>query len=209
MPKATVADAVLHPLDLVTSSIKNETYYNDWLNTPNNQLWGGGTGSAFGKKTNYDPCPYGYRVAFDELNQIFRYAKKEPGTLALKESFGYRILDSDDSQTVYNYFPFAGWKGHDRGRTDDTHAWYYVGHLGDYQDARISDGAGTHGDYYEGHRGRTLLITGSNPGAYTPQNVQPSYSENITLDYANRSSASPVRCVRYGEEPSANQTDEN
>ena len=81
--------------------------------------------------------------------------------------------------------------------------------LGDYQDARISDGTGMYGTYYEGHRGRTLLITGNNPEAYTPQNVQPSYSENITLDYANRSSASPVRCVRYGEEPSANQTDEN
>lgn len=210
VPKATMIDAVLHPLNLVTSSIKNETYYNDWLNTPNNQLWGGGTGSTFGKKTNYDPCPYGYRVAFDELNQIFRYAKKRSGNQAVKESFGYRILGSDGSQTVYNYFPFAGWKGHDRGRTDDTHAWYYVGHLGDYQDARISDGAGTtYGAYYEGHRGRTLLITGDNPGAYTPQNVQPSYLENITLDYANRSSASPVRCVRYGEEPSANQTDEN
>lgn len=211
VPKATMSDAVLHPLDLVTSSIKNETYYNDWLNTPNDQLWGGGTGSAFGK-TNYDPCPYGYRVAFDELNQIFRYAKTGSGTPAVKDSFGYRIPDSDDPQTVYNYFPFAGWKGHDRGRTDDTHAWYYVGQLGDYQDARISDGTGTYGAYYEGHRGRTLLITGNNPGAYTPQNVQPVYSENITLDYANRSSASPVRCVRYNapdEEPSADQTDGN
>lgn len=206
VPKATVADAVLHPLDLIVSSIKDNAYYNDWLNIPNDQLWGGGTGTAFWKKTNYDPCPYGYRVAFDELNQIFRYAKKGNGTFAVKENFGYRIRCTDG---VYNYFPFAGWKGHDRGRTDDTHAWYNVGQLGDYQDARISDGTGTYGAYYEGHRGRTLLITGNNPGAYTPQNVQPFYSGNITLDYANRSSASPVRCVRYGEEPSANQTDEN
>lgn len=204
VPRATMSDAVLHPLDLVTSSIKNETYYNDWLNTPNDQLWGGGTGSAFGKKTNYDPCPYGYRVAFDELNQIFRYANQHVSCYT-QVDYGF-ILSYDDKA---NYFPFAGWKGHDRGRTDDTHAWYYVGQLGDYQDARISDGTGTNGAYYEGHRGRTLLITGDTPGAYTPQNVQPSYSENITLDYANRSSASPVRCVRYGEEPSANQTDEN
>lgn len=203
VPKATVADAVLHPLDLIVSSIKDNAYYNDWLNIPNDQLWGGGTGTAFGKKTNYDPCPYGYRVAFDELNQIFRYAKQHVSDA--QKDYGF-ILSYGGKD---NYFPFAGWKGHDRGRTDDTHAWYNVGQLGDYQDARISDGTGTNGGYYENHRGRTLLITGSNPGAYTPQNVQPAYSKNITLDYANRSSASPVRCVRYNEEPSADQTDGN
>ena len=201
VPKATMSDAVLHPLDLVTSSIKNETYYNDWLNTPNDQLWGGGTGTAFGKKTNYDPCPYGYRVAFDELNQIFRYAKQHHDSYT-QVDYGF-ILSYDDKA---NYFPFAGWKGHDRGRTDDTHAWYYVGQLGDYQDARISDETGT----YKDHRGRTFLIYDYRN--YKPLNVSPSYKANITLDYANRSSASPVRCVRYnalGEEPSANQTDEN
>ena len=204
--KATVLDAVSHPLDLVTSSIKNENYYNDWLNVSNDQLWGGGKGTSFWKKTIYDPCPYGYRVAFDELNVVINKAKTdnayEPIT---SDSYGLVIKNGNSD----NYFPFAGWKGHDRGRTDDTHAWYYVGRLGDYQDARISDGTGENGNYYLNHRGRSFFIKTL---PYEPTNVNPEYEDQITLDYANRASASPVRCVRYnasGEEPSASETTSN
>lgn len=193
--KATIQDAILHPLDLISSSLKNEVYFNDWLNAPIDHLWGGGTGQTFTKKTIYDPCPYGYRVAFDELNVVFEDAKSSKKNT--KTDCGFYITNGSS----WNYFPFSGWKGHDRGRTDDTHAWYYVGQLGDYQDARISDG--TENTYYKGHRGRTFLL--HDHTLYKPQNVQPSYGADITLDYANRSSASPVRCVRYnatGEEPS-------
>lgn len=44
---------------------------------------------------------------------------------------------------------------------------------------------------------------------YEVLNVYPSYTTPITLDYANRASASPVRCVRYagaGEEPKEDTT---
>ena len=123
---------------------------------------------------------------------------------------GISINNGDNN----NYFPFSGWRGHDRGRTDKTNAWYEVGNLGDYQDARISDGSGTNGNYYENHRGRTFLISNRMfvNGIYEVLDVKPIYNQYITNDYANRSSASPVRCVRYNasdEEPSASETTSN
>lgn len=205
--EADIQDAILYPLELIATSFKDADYHNDWLFRPIDYLWGGGI-TSFTKKTIYDPCPYGYRVAFDELNLIFNDAKiknkqnANSGYEMSETSFGC-ILKNGNAE---NYFPYAGWKGHDRGRTDDTHAWYYVGKLGDYQDARISDGSDINGKYYNNHRGRTFLIY--NPSEYKPLNVFPEYTDDITLDYANRSSASPVRCVRYdafGEEPDANE----
>lgn len=198
----TVQDAILHPLDLIASANPGITYSNDWLYRSVDYLWGGGS-NDFTKKTIYDPCPYGYRVAYDELSLIFEKAKSSSNGITYSEGI-YGFIVKNNGQD--NYFPFAGWKGHDRGRTDDTHAWYEVGNLGDYQDARISDGSGQNGKYYENHRGRSFLIKSSmfTNGTYEVLNVSPKYTENITLDYANRASASPVRCVRYkgvGEEP--------
>lgn len=103
-----------------------------------------------------------------------------------------------------NYFPFSGWRGHDRSRTDKTNAWYEVGNLGDYQDARVCKNS----DTYRNHRGRSFLIKSNKfvNGEYKVQDVSPAYKKVITNDYANRVSASPVRCVRYNasdEEPAA------
>ena len=196
----TTQDAILHPLDLIASANLGVTYSNDWLYRSVDYLWGGGT-NGFTKKTIYDPCPYGYRVAYDELKLIFENAKSNRQYYS-EETYGFVFKNGSS----WNYFPFAGWKGHDRGRTDDTHAWYEVGNLGDYQDARISDGTGTNGSYYENHRGRSFLIKNDKfeNNVYKVLNVSPEYRDQITLDYANRISASPVRCVRYngiGEEP--------
>ena len=139
-------------------------------------------------------------MAYDELKLIFEKAKSN--RQYSEDTYGFVFKNGFS----WNYFPFAGWKGHDRGRTDDTHAWYEVGNLGDYQDARISDGTGTNGSYYENHRGRSFLIKNDKfeKNVYKVLNVSPEYRDQITLDYANRISASPVRCVRYngiGEEP--------
>ena len=200
----TVQDAISHPLDLIASANLGVTYSNDWLYRSVDYLWGGGS-NGFTKKTIYDPCPYGYRVAYDELSLIFENAKSASNMITYsEENYGFIVKYNGQG----NYFPFAGWKGHDRGRTDDTHAWHEVGNLGDYQDARISDGSGKYGTYYINHRGRSFLIKDNmfSNGIYKVLNVYPNYSTNITLDYANRASASPVRCIRYNatdEEPAA------
>ena len=202
----TLQDAISHPLDLIASANLGVTYSNDWLYKSVDYLWGGGA-NGFTKKTIYDPCPYGYRVAYDELSLIFENARSSSNVTYTEEAYGFIVHNNGQD----NYFPFAGWKGHDRGRTDDTHAWYEVGNLGDYQDARISDGSGVYGEYYRNHRGRSFLIKKDmfSGGKYEVLNVYPSYTTPITLDYANRASASPVRCVRYagaGEEPKEDTT---
>lgn len=209
----TVEMGALHPLEIVAPSQFTQTYANDWLSVSVDQLWGYNPSTRkVEKKTIYDPCPYGYRVADDELFALFYHARVNNSywqtTWSEVDGKGIKItLDGQD-----NYFPFSGWRGHDRGRTDRTNAWYEVGNLGDYQDARVCKTS----DDYMNHRGRSFLIKDNKFDKWDGelrQNVYEvldvgKYTERITLDYANRISASPVRCVRYDgtdEEP-ANKT---
>lgn len=221
----TVEMGALHPLDIVAPSQFTQAYVNDWLFDSVDQLWGyNPTTKKVEKKTIYDPCPYGYRVADDELFALFYHARQN-----FYPYISYSEWDKKGMKFTYNntenYFPFSGWRGHDRSRTDRTNAWYEVGNLGDYQDARVCKNA----DTYMNHRGRSFLIAErmfekkggeyiwQNGGwvwipkyiEYSVQDVTPTYKEYITLDYANRASASPVRCVRYdgaGEEPDGTTT---
>lgn len=228
----TVEDGARHPL-VVISSTSTDDYPNDWLYYKVDNLWGYEPSSGkVEKKTVYDPCPYGYRVADDELRTVFEYYKNnDPEPDKIKEDYETQIASSGYGWEkvgsgyghVYNgaYFPFAGWKGHDQGRTDRTHAWFGVGTHGDYQSARIKGGSSN--DYNANHRERNLILKNSLftykedsrwewfqrvnyyiSKSYTVLNVSPSYSTNITLDWANRTTAAPVRCVKYDgadEEP--------
>lgn len=194
----TVEMGALHPLEIVAPSQFIQAYVNDWLFDSVDQLWGYNPSTKkVEKKTIYDPCPYGYRVADDELFALFYHARAG-NYWSEVDGKGIKITLNGTE----NYFPFSGWRGHDRSRTDRTNAWYEVGNLGDYQDARVCKNA----DTYMNHRGRSFLIAQRkfSNGQYSVQDVNPPYTQKITLDYANRASASPVRCVRYdgdGEEP--------
>lgn len=207
----TVEMGALHPLDIVAPSQFTQAYVNDWLFDSVDQLWGYNPSTKkVEKKTIYDPCPYGYRVADDELFALFYHARENnyvwpsyQTTWSEVDGKGIKI----SLNGTENYFPFSGWRGHDRSRTDRTNAWYEVGNLGDYQDARVCKNA----DTYMNHRGRSFLIAKRkfSNGQYSVQDVNPPYTRYITLDYANRASASPVRCVRYdgaGEEPDGTTT---
>ncbi|WP_304245727.1 hypothetical protein [Phocaeicola plebeius] len=207
----TVEMGALHPLDIVAPSQFTQAYVNDWLFDSVDQLWGYNPSTKkVEKKTIYDPCPYGYRVADDELFALFYHARENnyvwpsyQTTWSEVDEKGIKI----SLNGTENYFPFSGWRGHDRSRTDRTNAWYEVGNLGDYQDARVCKNA----DTYMNHRGRSFLIAKRkfSNGQYSVQDVNPPYTRYITLDYANRASASPVRCVRYdgaGEEPDGTTT---
>ena len=211
----TVEMGALHPLDIVAPSQFTQAYVNDWLFDSVDQLWGYNPSTKkVEKKTIYDPCPYGYRVADDELFALFYHARANNNWSEV-DGKGIKI----SLNGTENYFPFSGWRGHDRSRTDRTNAWYEVGNLGDYQDARVCKNA----DTYMNHRGRSFLINDNKivwvdkeinghyvrGYYYVVQDVWPLYSNSITLDYANRASASPVRCVRYdgaGEEPDGTTT---
>ena len=201
----TVEMGAVHPLEIIAPSQISQSYANDWLYESIDQLWGYNPSTKSVKKTIYDPCPYGYRVPGDELSVIFEDARAPSKEWEEVGGKGISIKNGDTD----NYFPFSGWRGHDRGRTDKTNAWYEVGNLGDYQNARISDGSGDYGNYYENHRGRTFLISSrmfNGGNEYKVLDVEPAYTRYITNDYANRSSASPVRCVRYDGEPADGTT---
>lgn len=202
----TVEMGVLHPLEIVAPSQFIQTYVNDWLFDSVDQLWGYNPSTKkVEKKTIYDPCPYGYRVADDELFALFYHARENNNARPNYQTTWSEVDGKGIKITLNgteNYFPFSGWRGHDRSRTDRTNAWYEVGNVGDYQDARICKNA----DTYMNHRGRGFLIAQRkfSNGQYSVQDVNPPYTRKITLDYANRASASPVRCVRYDaadEEP--------
>ena len=198
----TVEDGARHPL-VVVGATSTDTYPNDWLYYKVDNLWGYDTSSgAVTKKTIYDPCPYGYRVADDELREVFDHYKGNSRGSQYEKQFGH-IYDNV-------YFPFAGWKGHDQGRTDRTHAWFGVGTHGDYQSARINSGSDS--QYDKDHRERNLILAESLFGGitvdniwyqhgYSVLNVKPVYTDNITLDWTNRTTAAPVRCVKYDGEP--------
>lgn len=195
-----VKTGAMDPLGLVAPSQISETYPNDWLYSSIDYLWGySPVEKKVVKKTIYDPCPYGYRVADDELWALFYNAQNMRNDVNIRESdasMGYIITGTGtNSSSGENWFPFTGWRGHDRGRTDKTHAWYEVGNLGDYQDARVCKNSRN----YSNHRGRSLIIKKSMV-PYKVQDVEPEYIKQATQDYANRTSASPVRCIRYNKD---------
>lgn len=197
-----VETSVRRPLDVIGTSLAGGTYPYDWLYESVDGLWGyDPTDTKVKKKTIYDPCPYGYRVPDEELAALFDYFGRNSANGRYENNYGI-VIPSNNGQPA-NYFPYAGWKGNDRGRTDRNHGWYEVGNLGDYQDARICKNA----NEYMNHRGRSILIRSSlfnntdtdrGPiGSYAPLDVNPAYTRQLTVDFASRTSASSVRCVRY------------
>ena len=191
-----VEHSVRYPLDIMNfTGTAPENYKNDWLYRQVNQLWGYSVAAGkVDRKTIYDPCPYGYRVPDDELSELFKYCY--PRGMYEKPANGYGIYITDDTFITSdgkNFFPYAGWRGRDVGMTDKTHSWFYVGTLGDYQDARI--------DATTGHRGRTLLVKErvSIMDGGTYQNAV-YYDGDGGL--GNRTSLASVRCIKYSDEPS-------
>ena len=98
-----------------------------------------------------------------------------------------------------------------RAMTDRSHSWIGVGRLGDYQDARICrENINPNVTSYHNHRGRSFLISNGLLGSGSFQitdfdglgnvNYAPTYYHQIEVDYANRTSAAPVRCVKYDAE---------
>ena len=110
---------------------------------------------------------------------------------AVSGKYGINIPADVSSNGIANFFPYSGWRGRDTGRTDKDNTWFGVGQLGDYQDARVSKDAAT-----MNHRGRTLLVKDGNFHIPAPDTY---YNYYINPGWGNRSSASPVRCVRYDD----------
>lgn len=176
----TIQDAVRNPLVILSPSDVSPVYSNDWLWTKNDDLWG----NVSGKKTIYDPCPYGYKVPDHELKTLFENNQV---------NFTYGTYGASYSgSNGYVFFPYAGWKGDDVKRVSRTHAWMKVGEAGDYQNATY--------DPNTFHRGRSLLAKSAfNVVIYG--NTKNTYVQGHNYGYTNRTAAASVRCVKYDGEP--------
>ena len=190
VPEPTVRDGVENPMYLVMpTDFSMLGYQYDWLHDSIDNLWGdydheATESTSTRQKTIYDPCPFGYMVPQDEISTLFSTlsSSSSPGI------YGYTISGS--------FFPFAGYKGVDKGVSSLTGAWKYVGKKGDYMSSKIEP---------NGHRSRTYISYDSNWTEYGADNDDddpdgnPScaYNSHIYTDEtANRRTAGSVRCIK-------------
>ena len=187
MSQPTVRDGVENPMYLILpTDFSMTTYQYDWLYTNIDNLWGDyahATQSSVSKrqKTIYDPCPFGYMVPQDEISTLFA---------------SHAVSMSDKGMTVGDsFFPYAGYKGVDKGVSSLSGAWRYVGQKGDYMSSKIDA---------NGHRSRTYISKSGSWTEYGADNdgdgdgdSERRYTSRIYADdMANRRTAASVRCVK-------------
>lgn len=192
LAQPTVRDGVENPMYLLMpTDFSMTTYQYDWLYTNVDNLWGDydhtATESTSNRqKTIYDPCPFGYMVPQDEISTLF---SRNVNWISGKG------MSVSDKQGNDSFFPFAGYKGVDKGVSSLSGAWRYVGKKGDYMSSKIES---------NGHRSRTYIsddytwveygADSDNDGA---GDASRTYNARVlTDDMANRRTAASVRCVK-------------
>ena len=181
----TLQNSVENPMYLILPTAQTLSYFFNWSYQRYDFLWGYNQTTGMTTKTIYDPCPFGYRVPSSELGALFSMGNGSVGT------YGYtRTVDNQQF-----FFPYAGYKGVDVGLNSLICSWKYVGQKGDYQSSMYctdADSENNGGINQYMHRSRVYI---SNESSWTETNVG-SYSGNLHIDYANRRTAAPIRCVK-------------
>ena len=191
----TLKDAVENPMYLILPTTLTQTYYFNWLYEKIDFLWGYSKTSGFTHKSIYDPCPYGWRVPGGELKDLFTYASEPVNYVSINNGkYGQTVsvpkVSTNTSDKQQFFFPYAGFKGVDRGLNSLISSWKYVGKKGDYQSSIVS--MYTEDDEYYMHRTRIYL---SKDRTWDELNVG-SYTGHQILDHTNRRTAAPVRCLK-------------
>lgn len=170
-----ISNGVENPMYLILPTEWPSYYQFDWLFDRKDNLWGEQSGMAV--KTIYDPCPEGYAVPRDEINLIFANGTKTGNT--------YGVSVNDGAL----FFPYAGYKGVDRGMSSLTSAWKYVGKKGDYMSAKVLS---------SNHRSRTYVTSAGSWSETGADGGTASYSapDKYVTDGTNRRTAGSVRCVK-------------
>ena len=181
----TLRNAVENPMYLILPTGQPLSYIFNWLYQRYDFLWGYDSATGMTSKTIYDPCPYGYRVPSSELGALFSLGSGSNGT------YGYtRTVEGKQF-----FFPYAGFKGVDVGLNSLISSWKYVGQKGDYQSSMYCTDADAvnNGDINQYmHRSRIYVSKASD---WTETNVG-TYTGNLHIDFANRRTATSVRCVK-------------
>lgn len=181
----TLRDGVENPMYLILPTSQPLSYIFNWAYQRYDFLWGYDSSTGMTIKTIYDPCPFGYRVPSSELSALFSMGSGSA------EEYGYtRTVNG-----VEFFFPYTGFKGVDVGLNSLICSWKYVGKKGDYQssmycsDANAQNSGGI-GQYM--HRSRIYI---SRENSWSETNVG-TYTGNMHIDFANRRTAAPIRCVK-------------
>ncbi len=181
----TLRNGVENPMYLILPTAQPLSYIFNWTHLRYDFLWGYDNLSGMTTKTIYDPCPYGYRVPSSELDALFSMGSGSAGT------YGYtRTIGGEEF-----FFPYAGFKGVDVGLNSLVSSWRYVGQKGDYQSSMYctnADESNNGGINQYMHRSRIYL---SKASTWTETNVG-TYTGNLHSDFANRRTATSIRCVK-------------
>lgn len=195
MDRPGIRAGVENPMYLILpTDFSMTTYQYDWMYTNVDNLWG-----DYREKTIYDPCPFDYMVPQDEISTLFASLSS-----TYMDDMGMAVDGVvDNTQAFRSFFPFAGYKGVDKGMSSLSSAWRYVGAKGDYMSAKIEQ---------NGHRSRTYISDAYSWTEYGADadndgdgDASRTYNSRINADdMANRRTAASVRCVKmnYGLESS-------
>jgi len=201
LPRPEISDGVKNPMYLILpSEFSMLGYQYDWLYRNVDNLWGDYSMDAQSRlKTIYDPCPFGYMVPQDEITTIFSMSDPEESELTIDGNGMTIVKDGVGPVVSEMFFPFAGYKGADKGVSSLTGAWKYVGEKGDYMSSKIDIG---------NHRSRTYISaveSWNEPGADNNNgdgigDASCQYRGYVYPDnYANRRVAASVRCVKRSD----------
>lgn len=176
-------------------------YQYNWMQRPIDFLWGLNTGGKI-QKSIYDPCPFGYRVPYEEVQQLFENA----ATVSEKPGEGVTVTDAGG--VVSSFFPYAGFIGSERGQYSREPEFNHVSTKGDYSSSLICPSSmSSYYSYFSNHRLRTYIAGGS----WTEENIDGTslyefkvlsgkyrvYQDGtIPRDYTNRTTAATIRCVQ-------------
>lgn len=199
LAQPSLKDAVEHPMYPILPTTRYALYSFDWLHYgPENILWGYDNSAGKAYKTIYDPCPFGYKVPTGELKTVMTSS-----TGYSKGTYGINYTESieEGGSPANLFFPFAGYKGVDKGQTALTLSWSYVGKKGDYQEGKYSTASGV--TMY--HRARVYISSdatwkedranGVKNYTYGTQ-IKSANGSNVFIDWTNRRTAASVRCVK-------------
>ena len=203
LAQPTMQDAIENPASLILPSSVAVGYKYDWLYNSTSNLW---SYSSEGLKTIYDPCPYGYKVPDSEIEALFATAAYDSTTtyngatisngdniirtyLLNSSSLGRDVGMYVNQGNKNVFFPFAGFKGVDRGMSSLTCAWKHVGAKGDYMSSSVMS---------SGHRSRVYLSSATSWTETGTDGGSANYSAatHYVLDETNRRTAGSIRCVK-------------
>lgn len=99
--------------------------YNDWVYPSDNTLWNSGTESE-PVKTQYDPCPEGWRVpTYAELVELIKNRSSWTTNDKNQKGYWFSGQSSYTSSVPQVFFPTAGYRNYDDGSTHTRYSGRY------------------------------------------------------------------------------------